>query len=66
MHAGELWNVLRQDDNGNRFVVETRLSRVAAEQRVAEFESHGHKQVYWLEPADPVAVGCEPDAEPRR
>jgi hypothetical protein len=44
------WAVHRQDDNGNRFVVQTRLSREEAERLVAELEARGHKQVYWAEP----------------
>ena len=47
------WAVHRQDDNGNRFVVRTGLSREEAERLVAEFETLGHKQHYWVEPADP-------------
>ena len=44
------WAVHRQDDNGNRFVVQTGLSREEAEQLATEFEARGHKQVYWAEP----------------
>jgi hypothetical protein len=44
------WVVKRQDDNGNRFVVQTGLGQEEAEQLVKEFESRGHKQVYWAEP----------------
>lgn len=44
------WRVVRQDDNGNRFVVQDHLSRSAAERLAAEFESRGHKQTYWVEP----------------
>ncbi len=44
------WTVYRQDDNGNRFVVERQLSREEAERMAAEFEARGHKQVYWVEP----------------
>jgi UDP-N-acetyl-2-amino-2-deoxyglucuronate dehydrogenase len=46
----QTWTVYRQDDNGNRFVVSTRLGREEAERLVAEFEARGHKQVYWAEP----------------
>ena len=45
------WTVCRQDDNGNRFVVETGLTREDAERLVDVFEKRGHKQVYWAEPA---------------
>jgi hypothetical protein len=44
------WTVYRQDDNGNRFVVETGLSRAEAEQLVEIYERRGHKQVYWAAP----------------
>ena len=44
------WAVHRQDDNGNRFVVQTGLRREEAERLVAVFEARGHKQVYWAEP----------------
>jgi len=43
------WAVHRQDDNGNRFVVETGLSRQEAERLVAMYEERGHKQLYWVE-----------------
>jgi hypothetical protein len=46
----ETWTAHRQDDNGNRFVVETGLSREDADRLVAELEARGHKQVYWAEP----------------
>jgi hypothetical protein len=42
--------VWRQDDNGNRFVVERHLSRDEAERLAAEFEARGHKQVYAIAP----------------
>ena len=44
------WTVLRQDDNGNRFIVQRHLGREEAERLVAELEARGHKQVYWAEP----------------
>jgi L-amino acid N-acyltransferase YncA len=45
-----MWTVYRQDDNGNRFVMEKHLSREEAEGVVAQFEARGHKQLYWAEP----------------
>ena len=48
--AQRMWTVHRQDDNGNRFVVQTHLSREDAEQLVSKFEAKGHKQVYWADP----------------
>jgi hypothetical protein len=43
------WTVLRQDDNGNRFIVESGLSRAEAERLVKVFEARGHKQLYWAQ-----------------
>lgn len=48
--AGEAWRVLRRDDNGNEFVVATGLSSDEAQALVLEYESRGHKQVYWAAP----------------
>jgi len=41
----ELW---RQDDNGNHFLVGTFANRAAAEQRLAELTRVPHKQTYWI------------------
>lgn len=41
----ELW---RQDDNGNRFLVGSFPDRAAAEARLAELTRCPHKQVYWI------------------
>lgn len=46
------WSIIRQDDNGNRAVVARTTSRCEADHRAAEFEARGHKQIYWVEPAD--------------
>jgi hypothetical protein len=51
------WTVHRQDDNGNRFVVESGLSREEAERLVQVFEARGHKQLYWAE-IEPEQEGC--------
>ncbi|MEV6211048.1 (deoxy)nucleoside triphosphate pyrophosphohydrolase [Kitasatospora sp. NPDC051914] len=53
--------VMRQDDNGNRFLVATGLGRAEAEALAAEFEARGHKQLYWVEAVEPRAE--EPAAE---
>jgi len=50
--TGNNWSVHRQDDNGNRFIVRTRLSRAEAERIAAEFEARGHKQLYWIEQSE--------------
>ncbi|MDH6112615.1 hypothetical protein P3T36_001497 [Kitasatospora sp. MAP12-15] len=46
--ASSPWCVMRQDDNGNRFLVARGLTREAAEALAAEFEARGHKQLYWV------------------
>ena len=42
----ELW---RQDDNGNKFLVETFNDYAPALVRKMYFEILGHKQLYWIE-----------------
>ena len=41
------WAVWRQDDSGNRFLMEANLTEERARTLVADFEARGHKQVYW-------------------
>lgn len=41
----ELW---RQDDNGNGFLVGSFSERSAAEERLAEMNRCHHKQAYWI------------------
>jgi hypothetical protein len=41
------WAVWRQDDSGNRFLVEANMTEARARSMVAEFEVRGHKQAYW-------------------
>lgn len=41
----ELW---RQDDNGNRFLVGSYPDRQAAGERLAELSRSPHKQTYWI------------------
>ncbi|GAA2749536.1 SPOR domain-containing protein [Kitasatospora cinereorecta] len=45
----ETFRVMRQDDNGNRFLVAAGPDRAAAEALAAEYEARGHKQLYWVE-----------------
>ncbi|MDQ0310393.1 MULTISPECIES: hypothetical protein [Kitasatospora] len=45
----ETYRVMRQDDNGNRYLVAGGLDRAEAERLAAEFEARGHKQLYWVE-----------------
>ena len=41
----ELW---RQDDNGNRFLIGIFTDRAGAESRLAELMRDPHKQFYWI------------------
>ena len=43
------WRVMREDDNGNRFVVAEALTESEARQQVEALTARGHKQVYWAE-----------------
>lgn len=48
--AASRWEVWRQDDNGNRYLVSAHSDEAAARLRVAELESGvAHKQTYWVE-----------------
>ncbi len=51
------WRVIRQDDNGNRYLVGRHPTREEAERVIARLEAGGHKQLYWIEgePEAPVA-----------
>ncbi|HEU5429098.1 MAG TPA: SPOR domain-containing protein [Actinocrinis sp.] len=43
------WRVVRQDDNGNRYLVGRHATREEAERVIARLEAGGHKQLYWIE-----------------
>jgi hypothetical protein len=43
------WEVWRQDDNGNTFVIETNLAKEKAEDLAARMTARGHKQMYWAQ-----------------
>ena len=45
------WSLMRQDDNGHRFLVSVHASRAQAQQALTALEAGHHKQVYWIEPA---------------
>jgi catechol 2,3-dioxygenase-like lactoylglutathione lyase family enzyme len=47
-HAAR-WRLVRQDDHGRRFVVETFAEQSKAEHRLREFLQKQHKQDYWME-----------------
>jgi hypothetical protein len=43
------WSVWRQDDNGNKFLMNFNMSEAQAKQMVSHYESLGHKQCYWAQ-----------------
>ncbi|MBY0547796.1 MAG: hypothetical protein K2W95_10910 [Candidatus Obscuribacterales bacterium] len=49
----EIW---RQDDNGQAFVIRTARCRADAARMVRRLESSPHKQMYWIRPAIPNEV----------
>jgi hypothetical protein len=49
--------VMRQDDNGNRYVVARALTEPEAELLSASYAARGHKQLYWVEPMDEPPPG---------
>ena len=53
------WRVLRQDDNGNVFVVSASLPEDAARRLAAELEARAHKQIYFVE-RDPESAPVSP------
>lgn len=44
-----LYEIWRQDDNGNRFLVDTCPDGPSAERRIIELTRCIHKQMYWIE-----------------
>ena len=46
------WHLWRQDDNGNRFLIDTYATRELAEDRIAELTRSPHKQTYWVSEED--------------
>ena len=42
------WNVYRQDDNANEFLIASDLTETEANQMAYKFEAKGHKQIYWV------------------
>ena len=49
MHPSCMWRVLRQDDNGNVFVVAEVETECEARAIANELEARGHKQLYSVE-----------------
>lgn len=48
-----VWVLMRQDDNGNTFVVSRHTSADEAENERQAYEVRGHKQRYWIEQEGP-------------
>jgi hypothetical protein len=42
------WELWRQDDNGIRILVAQYVDQDSALNALARFESHHHKQTYWI------------------
>lgn len=45
------WELWREDDNGNKFLVGVFHSEKLAEERLAELTRIQHKQTYWIRKA---------------
>jgi hypothetical protein len=43
------WELWRQDDNGNRFLIGRFATEKAAEAEQRRFEALAHKQTYWVQ-----------------
>ena len=48
--------MVRQDDNGNRFIVAAGLTESEASLLSAAYAARGHKQLYWVEPTEAPAA----------
>ena len=46
------WQLIRQDDNGNRGVMATFTSEEGAIKAMEYYQQKGHKQTYWVEERD--------------
>lgn len=45
------WELWRQDDAGNQYLVERYVTRELAQAMLATYESRNHKQVHWIKHA---------------
>jgi hypothetical protein len=52
------WELWRQDDNGIRVLVACFDDEESALEALVQFESHQHKQTYWI---DKKEMGARPD-----
>ncbi len=50
--AAPRWALWRQDDNGNRVLMRRFADLADAEREQRAYEARGHKQTYWIEPAE--------------
>ena len=50
--GGAGFELLREDDNGARFLIGQYDTKAAAEQRAEELARGGHKQHYFVQPAE--------------
>jgi hypothetical protein len=44
------WELWRQDDNGNHFLIGSYPDLREAEHALTRISRHKHKQTYWIEP----------------
>nr|HEX4312685.1 hypothetical protein [Kofleriaceae bacterium] len=47
------WRVVREDDNGNLYVVAETATELEARSIAADFEARAHKQTYYVERVAP-------------
>ncbi|MBM9619562.1 SPOR domain-containing protein [Streptomyces zhihengii] len=50
VNAALPWQVVRQDDNGNRYRVGRYATKDEAQRIADTLDDQGHKQLYWVEP----------------
>lgn len=60
---GKKFEVWRQDDNGNKFLVDKHETHEAAEASVKTLTDRGHKQTYWVETPGEKSAPVEKSAE---
>ena len=58
------WRVVRQDDNGNCYVVAGQLPRADAEALARDFEARAHEQIYFVEEELPP-LSADPSSRSR-
>lgn len=51
------WQVWRQDDAGNQYLIVSGLSEVEARRLLVEYERRGHKQLYWIRRSNEAGTG---------